>query len=247
MMERRVRRMGMATSSHLLAWAILLTALTPVARPDDTLNTRTRQILDEISEARIRDNIAKLVSFGTRNTMSEANDPTRGVGAARQWIYEEFKSYSPRLQVRFDKHRVKKQGERIFEDVDLYNVVAVLPGTRHPGTEILITAHYDSLNLGDAPPPAGPSDTIGERPAMTLEDAARNANLPAPGACDDGSGGEVARYASSASVNYLSRNCPGGLRPDCCAHGEHQAEHPHGGPMPPQGKYRHVKHTETTP
>ncbi len=181
-------RVDMRTSNQLLKWAILVSALCPVARPDDSLNPRTRQILDEISETRIRDNIAKLVSFGTRNTMSEQNDSNRGVGAARQWIFDEFKSYSPRLQVRFDKHRVKKQGERIFKDVDLYNVVAVLPGTRHPETEILLSAHYDSLNLGDAPAPAGPSDTIGERPAMTLEDAARNADLPAPGACDDGSG-----------------------------------------------------------
>ena len=51
--------------------------------------------------------------------MSNPDDPERGVGAARQWIFEEFQSYSPRLQVRFDKYRVKKQGQRIFKDVDL--------------------------------------------------------------------------------------------------------------------------------
>ena len=72
-----------------------------------------------MSEARIKAIIEKLVSFGTRNTMSNADDPVRGVGAARQWILDEMKSYSPRLQVSFDKYRVKKQGQRIFKDVDL--------------------------------------------------------------------------------------------------------------------------------
>ena len=48
-----------------------------------------------------------------------------------------MQSYSPRLQVRFDKWRVKKQGQRIFKDVDLYNVVAVLPGKTMPETQVV--------------------------------------------------------------------------------------------------------------
>ena len=47
--------------------------------------------------------------------MSNADDPVRGVGAARNWILHEMQSYSPKLQVRFDKYRVKKQGQRIFQ------------------------------------------------------------------------------------------------------------------------------------
>src|SRR6185369_9993193 len=104
------------------------------------------------------------------------------------------------LQVRFDKYRVKKQGQRVFKDIDLYNVIAVLPGTKMPETQILISGHYDSLNLGNRPPggaPAGPGSDgaftpVGERPAqqptLTLEQQEKNAELPAPGACDDGSG-----------------------------------------------------------
>lgn len=162
---------------------------------EKTLNPQVRKIVDEVSEARIKAIIEKLVSFGTRNTMSNQDDPVRGVGAARQWILNEFKSYSPRLEVSFDKYRVKKQGQRIFKDVDLYNVMAVLPGTKIPETQILISGHYDSLNLGTRPAgaPAGPgTDTAaGERPqqpTLTLEQQEKNAELPAPGACDDGSG-----------------------------------------------------------
>ena len=74
--------------------------------------------------------------------------PNYGIGAARHWIFNEMKSYSPRLQVRFDKWRVKKNGQRIFKDVDLYNVIAVLPGKTMPETQVIVSGHYDSLNLG---------------------------------------------------------------------------------------------------
>ncbi|HWD00238.1 MAG TPA: M20/M25/M40 family metallo-hydrolase, partial [Candidatus Sulfopaludibacter sp.] len=120
------------------------------------------------------------------NLLSSTEDPVHGIGAARQWIFDEFKGYSPRLQVRFDKWRVKKQGQRIFKDVDVYNVVAVLPGKTIPDTQILISGHYDSLNLGarqtNGPPATGTPATL------TPEEFEKNANLPAPGACDDGSG-----------------------------------------------------------
>ncbi len=167
-----------------------------VPAEEKAVNPQIRKIVDEVSEARIKSIIEKLVSFGTRNTMSNQDDPARGIGAARQWIFDELKSYSPRLQVRFDKYRVKKQGQRIFKDVDLYNVIAVLPGAKMPETQVLVSGHYDSLNLGNRPAggaAAGPATDappvpIGERPQPTLEESEKNADLPAPGACDDGSG-----------------------------------------------------------
>ena len=181
---------------------LLLLCSGPTAADEKSVNPQVRKIVDEVSETRIRAILEKLVSFGTRNTMSKADDPNHGVGAARQWIFDEFKSYSPRLEVRFDKYRVKKQGMRIFKDVDLWNVVAVLKGTRHPETQILVSGHYDSLNLGNRQPgtPAGPgseagaaggTNFVGDRPPgpqLTLEQQEKNAELPAPGACDDGSG-----------------------------------------------------------
>ncbi len=79
---------------------------------------------------------------------------------------------------------MKKQGQRIFKDVDLWNVVAVLPGTKYPETQVLVTGHYDSLNLGTRPP----NGTLEATAQMTVADFEKNAALPAPGACDDGSG-----------------------------------------------------------
>jgi Peptidase family M28 len=171
---------------------------------EKALNPQITKIINEVSEARIKAIIEKLVSFGTRNTLSDPNDPLHGVGAARQWILEQFQSFSPKLQVRFDKYHVKKQGQRIFKDVDLYNVIAVLPGKTMPETQVWISGHYDSLNLG-TPRPAGSTATgpggdaagagdnagaggLSQTQQMTPADFEKNAALPAPGACDDGSG-----------------------------------------------------------
>ena len=44
-----------------------------------------QDILGEIDPARIEAIIAKLVSFGTRHTLSSQTDPVRGIGAARDW------------------------------------------------------------------------------------------------------------------------------------------------------------------
>jgi hypothetical protein len=165
-----------------------------------SVDPKIQEMIGKVSEDRIKAILEKLESFGTRNTMSNPDDPVHGVGAARAWILNEMKSYSPRLQVRFDKYRVKKQGQRIFKDVDLWNVVAVLPGTKHPETQVVVSGHYDSLNLGNRPAgqAAGPGSEAGggagggfagsQTANMTPADFEKAANLPAPGVCDDGSG-----------------------------------------------------------
>src|SRR2546425_12537012 len=106
------------------AIAVILSFSGSASADEKRVNPKIREIIDAVSEARIKAILEKLESFGTRNTMSNPDDPVRGVGAARNWILSEMQSYSPKLQVRFDKYRVKKQGQRILKDVDLYNVIA---------------------------------------------------------------------------------------------------------------------------
>src|SRR3954462_2335548 len=144
------------------------TALLPLlARADEkSVNPKVSKLISEVSEDRIRKIIEKLVTFETRNTMSNADSPTRGVGAARQWILAEMQSYSPKLKVSFDKYRVKKQGQRIFKDVDLWNVIAILPGTKYPETQVLVSGHYDPLNLGTRPQGAAPAGPGADAPAL---------------------------------------------------------------------------------
>lgn len=146
-----------------------------------SINPQVSKIVSEISEERITATLKNLQGFGTRNLRSSQDDPERGIGAARKWIYEQFQSYSPRLEVSYDRYRVKKDsspGSRIPQDVDVYNVVAVLPGMVNKEQRIVIGAHYDSVNRtgtprgqpGDPPPPV------------------RDPNIEAPGVTDDGSG-----------------------------------------------------------
>jgi hypothetical protein len=142
------------------------------------------KIVSEVSDDKIAENLKKLEGFGTRNIFSMQDNPTRGIGAARKWIYEQFRSYSPKLEVSFDQYKVKKvegRASRIPQDVDLYNVVAVLPGTSNREQRIIISGHYDSAVMG-RPTGVTPPDAGAAPPPM------RDPNLDAPGVTDDGSG-----------------------------------------------------------
>lgn len=80
-------------------------------------------------------------SFGTRNTFSVTDNPSFGVGAARQWIFNEFQRVgNGRLQVEFQKFPVYFGGFA----AEGWNVVATLPGTSGSNDVIVIMAHYDT-------------------------------------------------------------------------------------------------------
>ncbi len=159
------------------------------AQPQEgAIHPRVREVTEGVSEARIEGIIKKLVSFETRHLFTSQDDPVHGIGAARKWILSEMQSYSPRLQVRFEHFRVKKQDKsRLFRDVDLYNVVAVLPGKTMPETRVLITGHYDSLHIVRRPGASTAPDP--NNPGTVPNDADwEKVDVPAPGANDDGSG-----------------------------------------------------------
>src|SRR5260370_31850208 len=111
-----------------------------------TVNPTVKKVVESVSEERIAEILKKLESFETRNIFSEDDSPTRGIGAARRWIADRFKSYSPRLEVRFDSYKVRKK-RRIVRDVDIHNVVAVRPCKLNPERQFIISGHYDSLAL----------------------------------------------------------------------------------------------------
>src|SRR5207253_3342449 len=115
-----------------------------VAQQSSDLDARIVQLVGAISEARLIATLKKLESFGTRNTLSSSDSPTRGIGAARQWIFDEMKSYSPKLQVSFDSYTIAKQG-RITRDVEARNVMALLPG-KNP-RRIYVSGHYDTTTV----------------------------------------------------------------------------------------------------
>lgn len=156
---------------------ILGTPLLLISAPEKSLDPQVQSIVSQISADRIADIQKKLESFGTRNIYSATDDPAHGIGAAREWIAAQFRSYSPKLQVSFDKHRLARQG-RAFKNVEIWNIVAALPGTGEPERQVIISGHYDTINL------VYRTGANGQRELGPEATAA----APAPGVTDDGSG-----------------------------------------------------------
>ena len=172
--------------------------------PVPDADPRIQRLVASVSEQRLQQLDTKLAGFGTRQTLSDPTSATRGIGAARQWIYDELKRSSPRLQVSFDTYTLPPQG-RITRQVELRNVMAVLPG-RTP-RRVYVSGHYDSLNLG-----AGVQISASTRPAggPAVPDSQLQPgfdhNAEAPGANDDGSGTaltmELARVFSDSGIDF---------------------------------------------
>jgi hypothetical protein len=147
-----------------LSYALAILAFPAFAQtPDTAIDPAVKQIVDAISEQRMAATLHKLEGFGTRYVLSAQDDPAHGIGAAKRWIHDELQSYSPRLQVSYQDFTIKKgarQGQ-IIRDVELSNVVAVLPGTIHRDRYVLVTAHYDTVAL-IRKPYTGEEQTVAE-------------------------------------------------------------------------------------
>jgi hypothetical protein len=194
------------------------------------LDPRIEKLIGSISEERMQQLLQKLVSFGTRNTLSDTTSTTRGIGAARQWILDEMKRSSPRLQVSFDTYTIPPHG-RITRETELWNVMAVLPG-KTP-RRIYVSGHYDSLNIGgqlggnqratqsanagglmtgpgqggrgEVQMPGARAQAPGESADPQLRPN-QDYNVDAPGANDDGSGTvlsmELARVFAESGIEF---------------------------------------------
>src|SRR5689334_3743771 len=140
-------------------------------------DTAIAQIIKDVSPQRIQQTIEKLVSFGTRHTLSvnnpDASSCSQGIVAARNWIKSEFELISSEcngcLEVKTDTF-VEQPKNRIPAPTEIQNVYAILKGTDPAQAKriYLVTGHYDSRN----------SDP-------------QNSTAAAPGANDDGSGTTV--------------------------------------------------------
>jgi hypothetical protein len=113
-------------------------------------NAEIQKMLREISAKRLEADVRKLVSFGTRNTNSEQDNPVRGIGAARDWIFSEFQKISAECA---NCLTVEKQtylqpptpNGRIPVAVNITNVFATLRGTTDPDRVYVVSGHYDSM------------------------------------------------------------------------------------------------------
>ena len=190
-----------AACASIIASIILITAfhLSPVAQAQRRVRSRARanasltatsraprrdpniaRLLAEIDARRIERTVRKLVSFGTRNTLSAQDNPARGIGAARDWLKSEFEGIAAqtggRLTVELQSYEQPKAA-RVAQPTIITNVVATLRGTQPGASErmYVVSGHYDSMCTS-------PTD----------------ATCDAPGANDDASG--VAAVVEMARV-----------------------------------------------
>jgi len=165
----------------------------PAKGPSQKPNPEIQRMIKEVSAKNIEATILKLVSFGTRNTLSSQTDPNRGIGAARDWIYGQFQQISKDCGGCLDVEKqtfVQPKANRIPEPTTLTNIYAVLKGTTDPDRVYVVSGHYDSMcNLN-----------------------ATDITCDAPGANDDGSGTaasiELARvmskYKFDATIIFMT-------------------------------------------
>ncbi|MFL6720273.1 MAG: M28 family peptidase [Sphingomonas sp.] len=143
------------------------------AAPPPSPDARLRAIVAPVSAARMKATVEKLVSFGTRHTLSSQTDPNRGIGAALNWGESQFRSLGLETVRPCDTF----QGERVPTPTRICDAVAIQRGTERPNDVVIITGHIDSRV----------TDIL-------------NANAFQPGANDDGSGSaavlEAARVLS---------------------------------------------------
>ena len=77
---------------------LLLVAAAPPQNPPSAPDARLREIVAPVSGAQMKRTVEKLVSFGTRHTISSQTDPKRGIGAALNWTEGRFKSKSDAVE-----------------------------------------------------------------------------------------------------------------------------------------------------
>ena len=164
----------MVSSAGKLAALTGLLVLTPCLYGQTAPDPSIQKLLAEISPDRIADTVKTLAAFQTRGNYSDPAQPKRGIGAARRWIEAQLRACGPRLEVSEDTGK--------FKGADVVNIVAVLPGVGEPRKRIVVSGHYDSVNLRAT--------------------GAKAAEAPAPGADDDASGTAVVLELARVMSRY---------------------------------------------
>jgi hypothetical protein len=136
------------------------------ASPAPILDPEIQGIAAAVDSKRIDASIQKLVAFGTRNTCSSNTSTTRGIGAARNWIRDQFAAI-PGMNVQLDSFNLTNCGGTVTRQ----NVIAWLPGATNPNRIIVIGGHYDSRTSGvtDGRSNAPGANDSGSQAAAVLE------------------------------------------------------------------------------
>jgi acetylornithine deacetylase/succinyl-diaminopimelate desuccinylase-like protein len=194
-LRNQLTRVFLSVMIVVPATSVALAQTRPTPRRTAPVRNRTiANVVREIDARNIEVTIRKLVSFGTRNTLSEQNDPNRGIGAARDWLYAEFLKAATasggRMTVEKQSYEQAKAA-RVPQPTIVTNVVATLKGTQPQSADriYVVSGHYDSMCNS-------PTD----------------AKCDAPGANDDASGTAavlemarvMAKYEFDATIVFMA-------------------------------------------
>ncbi|KXN91527.1 hypothetical protein AN958_00549, partial [Leucoagaricus sp. SymC.cos] len=112
-------------------------------------DTELTSMLAQVDPSRIQAIITKLVSFGTRHTLSNQTDPNRGIGAARDWIASQMRTYAAasggHMTVTTPSY-IQGVASGILFPVNITDIIATLKGSTEPNRVYVLSGHYDSRN-----------------------------------------------------------------------------------------------------
>ena len=160
---------------RVMLLAVLLSSAAAAVPPSPGPEAKVADIARAVDAARMQATIEKLVSFGTRHTLSSQTDPKRGIGAALNWTEGQFK----KLKLETVRPCDTVIGRRVPTPTKVCNMVAIQRGTERPNDVVIITGHIDS-RVSD--------------PMDFTKDA--------PGANDDGSGTAAVLEAARILSNH---------------------------------------------
>ena len=135
----------MKFTSRLALLAVF--AASPVLAADPQLPVASlKEVAGLVKSENLKADIDKLVSFGTRHTLSSATDQTRGIGASRAWAKSEFEAIGKQcggcLTIMTPSDTVS--GNRIPRPAEIVNVLAIQKGETDPKRVVIISGHIDS-------------------------------------------------------------------------------------------------------
>jgi hypothetical protein len=141
--------MRLLSLTFLLALSFSAIAQKKSAAP--ALDGEISSMVKDISADSIKNYIQKMVSFGTRHSLSDTLSATTGIGAARRWVASKFlqfrKQTGANMTVELDPLEVLPGGRnaRISRRVIMKNVLGTLKGSDpNDNRVLLISGHLDS-------------------------------------------------------------------------------------------------------
>ena len=176
--------------------AVLFSGFTLATQAQTIVNRNPdiQKMVTGVSPDSLKSYITKLVSFGTRSTLSDIKSKTKGIGAARNWVVSKFEQFAKesngRLTAYLDTTTIKADGRRVDQAILLGNAVAVLKGTDASDKRVFVVSGHLDSRVTDV----------------------MNRTSDAPGANDDGSGVAgvieavriMSRYAFSSTIIFVA-------------------------------------------